>query len=293
LDVFLTIFYKDPRMKLVGDLISSLERIKIHDASCEEIHRRCQRLLAALEESSIHMDPDEAIDANRILSGTLLTMIRRLNEWGNLTLMESFLRREEIQVAIRAMIDDLRITAERLQLTLERDSQLSPAEKAHLDIQDSLQVEGILRYIAGRSEEIKALADGAFSPSDCQNFALALQNDLRENDGSPEERHKIGDALWKLTQWTKMPPPIARLNLEVRVTYRQLIWKSDFTEIFTGLWSGHIVALTATKALDISAKTRLAFDKSVDSWRHLCHNNIKTLWGYIYAENGRYTVWPF
>jgi hypothetical protein len=101
-----------------------------------------------------------------------------------------------------------------------------------LDIQDSLQVGGILLYVAGRSEEIKTLVESAFTPSDWRSFAMALQKvgffpaegyktiirgaslhsfqHLRENNCSPEEGHKIKDALWKLTQWTKMPPPIAR-----------------------------------------------------------------------------------
>lgn len=46
---------------------------------------------------------------------------------------------------------------------------------AHLDIQDSLQMNGILRYIADRPEELKALTEGPFTPSDCQSFATALQ----------------------------------------------------------------------------------------------------------------------
>jgi len=43
-------------------------------------------------------------------------MIKRFNEWGNLSLIESFLRRVEIQSAIRGMLVDLQSTAERLQV---------------------------------------------------------------------------------------------------------------------------------------------------------------------------------
>lgn len=98
-----------------------------------------------------------------------------------------------------------------------------------MDIQDSLQLRGILRYIAGRHEELKVLAEGTFAPSDCQNFALALQmvclivrsyvsnsigpsssQDLRNDVRSGEDRQKLGDALCKLVLWTKLAPPIPR-----------------------------------------------------------------------------------
>jgi hypothetical protein len=36
-------------------------------ASCEDLHRRCQRLLTALEENSAYMDPDEALDASQTM----------------------------------------------------------------------------------------------------------------------------------------------------------------------------------------------------------------------------------
>jgi len=38
-------------------------------ASCEEVHRRCQKLVATLEDASLHMEPDEMLEANQLLSG--------------------------------------------------------------------------------------------------------------------------------------------------------------------------------------------------------------------------------
>ena len=123
----------------------------------------------------------------------LLTITKRLDDWGHLTLLESFIRRAEIQTAIHTMINDIRITSEKLQvshllqmsdvfqadqtkLTIGPELDLSSAEMAHLDIQDSLQINGVLRYIAGRPNELRALTELPFTPSDCQSFAIALQS---------------------------------------------------------------------------------------------------------------------
>ena len=46
----------------------------------------------------------------------LSTITKRLDDWGHLSLLESFIRRTEIQAAIRIMTNDLRITAEKLQV---------------------------------------------------------------------------------------------------------------------------------------------------------------------------------
>jgi hypothetical protein len=121
----------------------------------------------------------------------LSKIIKRLDDWGQLTLLESFIRRVEIQSVLRCMIHDLKILASQLQVRVflsipsgpETDLpklitgpelHTSPAEMTHLDIQDSLEMKGILRYIAGRPEELKLLTESS-SPSDCQNFAKALQ----------------------------------------------------------------------------------------------------------------------
>ncbi|KIJ38918.1 hypothetical protein M422DRAFT_231000 [Sphaerobolus stellatus SS14] len=279
-------------MKLVGDLISALERVKIHDASCEEILRRCQRLVGSLEDAALHMEPDEALEANQVLSASLSVMIRRFNEWGNLTLVESFIRRAEIQTAVRSMIDDLLSTADRLQLTVGPGFRLSEAEITHLDIQDALQSQGILRYIAGRNEELKVLAEGTFTPSDCQNFALALQKHLRTEDTFRGERQKIGNALWKLMTWTKFAPPIPRLDVEVRRNQTDYLWETDYTDIFPGDWCGNPVSLTAIKSLEMSVKNRLELEARIDRLKRLRHNNIKAIWGYIYYEDLTLMVGP-
>ncbi|KAF8527090.1 kinase-like domain-containing protein [Gautieria morchelliformis] len=282
-------------MKLVGDLISSLERIKIHNASCEDLHRRCQRLLTALEENSAYMDPDEALETSQTMENMLLTITKRLDDWGHLTLLESFIRRAEIQAAIRSMTNDLRITAEKLQLIIgpELELHLSSAEMAHLDIQDSLQMKGIIRYIAGRPEELKALTEGPFTPSDCQNFMTALQVWIRDDkERSSEERSKLSDALWKLCIWTNISPPLANLGIGITLKQDQPLWKGDYSEVFGGWSGGHSVALTTAKALNHSTKTRLAFEENIEVWRHLRHNHIKPVWGYMRSGGETYTVSP-
>lgn len=171
-----------------------------------------------------------------------MKFIKRLDEWGRLTLLESFMRRAEIQLSLRSMVQDLKILGAQLQVNPFHDFfsfhtdrlpklitgtelQMSSAEKAHLDIQDSLEIRGIIRYIAGRPEELRALTETS-SPSDCQDFAKALQmackfpcrsyrsiliflQHNRDPDISLDERSKIADALWKLVTWSNVPLPLA------------------------------------------------------------------------------------
>lgn len=37
-------------------------------------------------------------------------------------------------------------------------------------------------------------------------------------------------------------------------------------------------------------RVRQAFEKKVETWRHLRHNHVKTVWGYIRSEGETYTV---
>ena len=81
---------------------------------------------------------------------------------------------------------------------------------------------------------------------------------------------------------------------------------SVFTQFYPGKWSGNPVALTQVKSLEISVKNRLVcspqnnsnvthrleqeLEGKVEVWRRLRHNNLKTVWGYIYQEDSAFLV---
>jgi len=60
------------------------------------------------------MDTHEATSLNS--KSVFIKIIKRLDEWGRLTLLESFMRRTEIRLSLRSMVHDLKIHASQLQV---------------------------------------------------------------------------------------------------------------------------------------------------------------------------------
>ncbi|KAJ7489946.1 ras guanine nucleotide exchange factor domain-containing protein [Mycena galericulata] len=251
---------------------ATIELVKIFKRRCSEVLEQCASLLIALRGN-----------VGEETSKELATMAERLDAkmsaLAALGPLQSFLRRQEINQEIHRLFRDLNALGRKLHVnTLQAHSEGS---KGTLE-RDNADIRALLQVVVSSTTEMQALLS-MDSERPVYGVMEALQTELYDAHLAEPLRTSFAHALWFLHEQTNKLPPLTDLTGQVTL---------DGTN--KGEWLGREkVVLRSPRSLPHTAEVRERYEREVENWRHLKHENIISLYGIIYSGQELFIVQPW
>ncbi|KAI0303379.1 hypothetical protein B0F90DRAFT_1816200 [Multifurca ochricompacta] len=269
---------------IANSLIRAAKNVKIYRSQCDELSRRCLELVSALRDHSPGLEGTRAQQAVDEVERVLTRILEKVNKWGELGKMRSFVKQTEIKMGLDESYRELHTCSMQFNISLQlyasnRNKELEEIRKRD---HDEL-IEMITRVL--HDKNLLKITLATSTREDAHSVGL------KEADFGETQEMELQEDFGELRGWVEGLPPMVDLSGSVVRTSEHAVATGGSQDIYTGEWTGKEVALGYPRNQTRSAQER--FKRQVEIWRTLRHPNILQLLGIAYIGDFVYSVSPY
>ncbi|PPQ72493.1 hypothetical protein CVT24_003256 [Panaeolus cyanescens] len=267
----------------------------VSQRQCFDLSDRCSTLLTTLRDHSKGLDHAKVLEITDEMDFIVLSINRKVLEWGSWGKLKSFLQQREIKDGIDKLHRDLDAAIMKFNIGISLEMTHGNVESQLVKERDQSELRELLQSIVSSTEEMKALMNmkPASNSHPVEEMMESLQTALMEPELQPVEKKVFEDGLWDLYNQTSKLPPLTDLTGQVELS-SDLVASGPFNDVYQGHWlNRETVALRLPRALTDNQDVQKRFIREVSVWRELEHPNIVPLYGVVYIEDQLFAVSPW
>ncbi|KAF8266619.1 hypothetical protein EI94DRAFT_1786854 [Lactarius quietus] len=277
-------------VQIVSSLIQAARNVKIYQSQCNELGRRCQDLVSALQDHSPGLEGTHAQQAVDEVERVLSRILKRVARWAEFGKMKSFVKQTEIKNELEDSYHELQTCSMRFNIALNLNASSQSQELEEIRRHDHNElIEMIARVLQDNNPLKIALASS--TPEDARSVVQAIEQELSKADFEETQERELQEDFSELRRWVEKLPPMVDLTGKVSRTSDHPIATGGSQDIYTGEWTGQEVALAYPRNQTRAAQER--FQRQVEIWRSLRHPNVLQLLGIAYIDNFVFSVSPY
>ncbi|KIY51139.1 hypothetical protein FISHEDRAFT_71430 [Fistulina hepatica ATCC 64428] len=304
-------------LQLVTETEAAVGNISVYRRKCGILVNHCAQLIDALQAGSVGLETHKAADfalelemrviwreylpTNIISCRRLYRLLTRVKDktfaWSVLSPLRSLLRQDEIRHGIEDLREELRLVAHRfhINMSLEHLRLQQEAARDQAELRDLLL--SILRSNRDMNELVNQFSVPQAGESPVDTVMGMIQTELRPGT-SPlpsTQRKSMQEGLRFIRDKTDRLPPLADLTGQIIRTSNARVETGSYMDVYQGgIWlDKETVALGLPKQLANDQAHHRRFQRQVDVWRGIKHENVLPLYGVYYEDSKIFTVSPW
>ncbi|KZV65841.1 ras GEF [Peniophora sp. CONT] len=280
----------DSSVSLVYSIYSYLDSLKVHQAQCRDLGRRCGQLLLSLAEYTRDMSSEERAVVTDEVEHVISRVHNRIHAWSGYSRTRAFIRQTEIRQGVQDAYDELSECSAKFSMSLSTQ-QSNTDGRAALETEDGALIRGVMADVLQDIGELKLLLS-TYPPEETEAVMQAIQEELHTTGHNAPDIDTLHNGMWELHQLSDRLPPLSDLTGQVTKSSQSCALAGGSNDIYRGHWLGRQeVSLWFPR--NQTPVAQMLFQEQVARWRTLDHDNILRLYGTATVDGAVCSVSPW